>query len=114
MIKVIARGRNTGKTIELIKHSAETGAYIVCQSEQQASHLQRQARELGFDIPFPLTYREFLSNRYLAGGIKSFAIDNAEMLLQEISRVPITAVTINDESDTSGLTEMQKIILGIQ
>lgn len=86
--------RGCGKTYQLIKKSAETGDYIVCHSMQEASRLQREAQELGFNIPFPLSYDEWISKKYYGKNISGFLVDNLEMLMRYLSTVPVNAITM--------------------
>lgn len=93
-MEIILKPRNSGKTTELIKKSAESGHYIVCYNMKEVAAIAKHARELNLNIPFPLTYDEFFRKQYHAKGIKGFLIDNAELLLQEMTRVKIYALTI--------------------
>jgi hypothetical protein len=93
MEKIILE-RGKGKTAELIKKSAESGHYIVCSSIDEASRISAQARSMGLDIPLPISYREFIAREYSSTNIKGFLIDNADLLIQVISRVPVTAITM--------------------
>lgn len=52
-----------GKTYQLIKKSSLTGDYIVCHSMYEAASIHHEAHMLGFVIPFPLTYDEFLGKK---------------------------------------------------
>ncbi len=61
---IIADGRGTGKTTRLIRQSAATGFYIVTNSQRSASLVVRMAKKLNLDIPFPLTYDEFMRRKY--------------------------------------------------
>jgi len=93
-MKVISRPRGMGKTTELIKMSAKENQYIVCSTYNDCTRVFRQAQSLGLDIPFPITFDEFIRREYYGKGIKGFLIDNADLLLQHMSSVPIEAVTI--------------------
>ena len=55
--------------------------------------ISAMAREQNLDIPFPITYHEFLEGRY-GMWISGFLIDDADELLRQISRAPITAITM--------------------
>lgn len=90
----IIMNRGYGKTTQLIKKSAKTSNYIVCQNQLEASRIQDEAQKLGLDIPFPITYREFIRHEYRGQNINGFLIDNLEYLLQYLSVVPINAVTM--------------------
>jgi len=87
--------RGCGKTFQLIKMSHESGNYIVCHSMQEADRIHQEARDLGFSIPLPITYDEFIKRKYNGKGIKAFLIDNVELLLDTISTIPINAITMN-------------------
>lgn len=99
-MKVIIKPRGSGKTTELIKMS-EPGKYIICYSREEAARVAYMAQEMGVDIPFPISYEEFIEERYyhryhLEGGIKSFFIDNLDVFLQVLTTVPIEAITLTD------------------
>ena len=93
MEKIILE-RGEGKTTELIKKSAEAGHYIVCFSIDEASRISAEARSMDLEIPLPITYREFIEGRYSSRNIKGFLIDNADLLIEFISQVPVTAITM--------------------
>ncbi len=94
--------KGEGKTESLIKMSAFNGGYIVCHSQSECSRIQKVAIEKGFNIPFPLTYDEFLDKKYYSKGIKEFLIDNVEMLLERMSPVvPISYITLNKNNGKS-------------
>ena len=91
MRTIIGGGRNCGKTTELIKISAETGYPIVCVSKAIAHVISSQAHDLGFKIPFPITFRELplKSSKY-----KAVLVDEIEHLLEElIGRVVYVGAT---------------------
>lgn len=94
-MKKIILDRGKGKTTELIKMSAETGDYIVVGSLDECSFVSDMARKLGYNIPFPISYQEFVNKQYHAKGIKGFLIDNVERLVQYMSNVPVNAITLN-------------------
>ena len=97
-MEVIYRSRGQGKTTDLIKMSAEKGYYLVCSTMSRVKWTANHARELGLDIPFPLTFDEFIQREYYGKGIKGFVIDDADQLLQYMSSVPVFAVALNDSS----------------
>jgi hypothetical protein len=99
-MKKIIGNRNTGKTTELIKMSAEKGFYIVCKNQSEASNIAIKALDLDLQIPFPITYEEFINKDYYPRGIRGFLIDNVEMLLLRLTNVNIEAITMNiDDSN---------------
>ncbi len=98
-MQIISRKRRMGKTTELIRMSAETFAYIVVPTKNDASKVSQMAREMGLDIPFPLSFDEFIRGQYYGKNIKGFLIDNADMLLQYMSKgVAIKAISLNDNA----------------
>lgn len=100
-MKIIKRKRQSGKTTELIRLCAENGGYIVCRSDNMASAIQDQAGEMGLDIPFPLTYTEFIEGKYYGAGVRKIYIDDAEALLEKMAHgVELEAITISDTEET--------------
>ena len=59
MTLIITGGRGTGKTALLIKHSAETGRYILVTNRSRAEGIFKQSKDMGYNIPFPITVSEF-------------------------------------------------------
>ena len=97
-MEVIYRSRGRGKTTDLIKIAAEGFYYMVCANMKRVQWTANLARELGLDIPFPVTFDEFIRKEYYGKGIKGFVIDDADQLLQYMSSVPVFAVALNDSS----------------
>ncbi len=93
MEKIIMQ-RGYGKTTQLIKNSAKTGDYIVCHGLDEANRIQKEAKQMGLDIPLPITYREFIEKRYSGRNISGFLIDNIEMFIQSLSDVQVNAITM--------------------
>ena len=56
----IIAGRQTGKTIFLIQASAKTGAVIVAPTYQMAKYIDHMARDLGLQIPPPITVADWI------------------------------------------------------
>jgi hypothetical protein len=97
-LKVIARGRQTGKTTELIKRSAETGFPIVCRHRVAANVIQEQAKNLNLKIPDPITYFDFISPAFRLSNKTPVLIDGGAELLAFYSPVPIDTITIETET----------------
>ena len=98
-MKVIYKEPRTGKTTELIKMCATCGGYIVCKDEIEAKRIANQAKADNLKIPFPLTFYEFLNKSYHANGVKKVYIDNADMLIEYISRgIRVEAISLDDKS----------------
>ena len=51
---------------------------------------------MGLDIPFPLTWHEFATGIYHGSGIRGFVIDNLDMCIQQVTNVPVRAVSLTD------------------
>lgn len=61
MTEYIIGERRSGKTTELIRKSAETGAYILVANKSTASLIFKQAKMNGYDIPYPIAIVDVLS-----------------------------------------------------
>lgn len=94
-MKIIIRPRRAGKTYELIKLAAENNLYIVCANKSQVRDIADHAHKLGFNIPFPLSWGEFVGQQYYGKNIDGFVIDNLDMCVQSMTPVEIKAITMN-------------------
>lgn len=108
-MKTIIGKVGTGKTKALIEESAKTWAYIVCPSLGRANDIQKFAKELGLDIPLPITHGEFIAKTYSPKGIRGFLIDDVEMLLQRISMVNVMGLSIGDYGDVQILEDVSSL-----
>jgi len=90
----IIHPRCVGKTTQLIKKSAQSGDYIVCASWQHSFRIEQQALRMGLKIPQPITFSEFLQKAYYAPGISGFLIDDVDICLQSLTKVPINAISL--------------------
>lgn len=96
-MKIICKDRQGGKTTEIIKIAAEGFFYIVCIDHREALRVAEQAKNMKLDIPFPITFDDFIKGKYYRPGIKGFVVDNADILIQQIARgVSVEAVSFND------------------
>lgn len=95
--KLIFGDRHSGKTTELIKESARTGAYIVVSCMKEAHNVFGSAKELGLNIPFPLTVAEVIyesPSSYIFQ--KGILIDNLERILCRLfNSITINAATVD-------------------
>lgn len=97
--KVIVGDRRSGKSSELIRLSASKGIYILVSNKKRAHALAAQAREMGINIPFPVTLHEWLqsSTRFHGSVIRrdGLLIDDIDAVIRELfSPININAVTI--------------------
>ncbi len=97
-MKIIYRPRNTYKTTELIKESAETGIYIMTLTRKRADTILYHAQTLGLYIPNPVTLEDYKrTNGFQGSFIKEILIDDADDILKEIfRRVEIKTITMTD------------------
>jgi hypothetical protein len=95
-MNIICRGRCEGKTTELIKLAHDDGGTIVCLSQDEAYRISVTAEKMKMNISYPITFNEFIGGRFYKPGIKSFYIDNAELLIQKMARnIPVKAITMS-------------------
>ena len=93
---IIIKPCRAGKTTAIIRSAAKHFSYIVCINKREADRVFAQAKDMGLDIPQPITCQQFVNRQWHSGGIKSFVFDNADMLLQQMAgRVPVRAMSIN-------------------
>jgi hypothetical protein len=101
MTEIIVRGRQGGKTTELIRRAAESHGYIVCADRRQARWIAERAREMGADIPFPMSASEFFGAQFYQPGCRAFLFDNLDQIIQQMSHgVPVIAATWTAEDET--------------
>lgn len=83
-MKLIVRGRGSGKTARLIYASEVTGIPIATLSKQNIEHIKDMAERMGCDIPEPVTYRELASNSHI-GSMKynSVLADDVDSIIQK-------------------------------
>lgn len=93
---VIIKGKQQGKTTEIIKKAKNHNGYIVCATKQECTRVFDLAREMKVNINFPISFNEFLKGDYYPEGVKKFHIDNAGLLIQEISKVKVETITIDE------------------
>lgn len=91
------RGRQGGKTTELIRRAADTGAYIVCTDRRRAWQIAQQAIAAGLTIQFPLTVSEWQERAYHPRGMPGLMFDDLDQILARMSAVPVLAVTWTTE-----------------
>ena len=100
MTEIIVRGRQGGKTAELIRRAAEAGGYIVCTDQRRARQIAEHARQLGLSIPFPLTVQEWAQHHYHPPGVSGLLFDDLDRIIQGMSSVPVLAATWTAEEQS--------------
>jgi hypothetical protein len=97
--KVIIGKRGSGKTDAIIRLAAKEFLYIVCSSGEVRRIVDR-AKSMDLDIPFPLSYSEFMSGQFCGRGIKGFVVDNVDLLVIGMARgVPVRAISVTIDED---------------
>lgn len=96
-MEIIYKGRQQGKTAELIKRSAKTGAYIVVPSRNHALNVVRQAQEMGYEnMPFPITIEEVIRYGFRGTYIKKVLVDDVDLIIQQLlGMVECEIMTLN-------------------
>jgi hypothetical protein len=92
-MKIDIRPRRAGKTTDLIKECAENGGYIVCAHRREAHNIHKAARQMGLEIPLPITFNEFVRGEFVGIGVKVIYIDNIDLCIQSISSAPVKTIT---------------------
>lgn len=84
--KIIYGDRGSGKTSELIKMcSKDRYSLIVCHNRGLCDLVFKQAKKLGYNIPFPMTLSEFINRRYEGRFIDGIYFDEMETCLSALS-----------------------------
>lgn len=99
-MNLIIKPRRHDKTTELIKIANERDGYIVCRDHFEARRISKDAQKMDMNILFPLTYQELMCGRYHGVNIREFYIDDADILLQQLTDVPIRTITMTDNAET--------------
>ena len=111
-MNIIIGKRCSGKTTELIKESAEKQIYILVGTKAMARCVFDMAKEMGLNIPFPVTVYEYLrGNKFRGSSIRrdGLLIDDADVVFQQIfAGIPIREVTITDHDNIRYLEERRK------
>ena len=107
MTKYLIGERCSGKTTRLIERSAKEGIYILVANKEMARCVADQAKEMGLDIPFPVTVGEYLrGNKFQGSSIRrdGLLIDDLDMVLDLLFRgIPIREVTLTDRGNVEKL-----------
>lgn len=102
-MKVIARGRCSGKTMEIIKESALTGSYILVRNHSEVERIAQLAQQMNLSIPYPVTVSEISLGRIQGTSIKrdGILVDNAELVLQQMIGAEINTLTISTTEENA-------------
>lgn len=86
IMETIFKPIGKGKTTEVIKKAAGYNGYIVCLNFKEVDRVAKLAKDQEIDIRFPITFDELIKGQFYGKGCKSFHIDNADMLLQQLCK----------------------------
>lgn len=91
---IYVAGRQSGKTAFLIRQSADTGAVIVAPTCQMARYIDSMARDLGLQIPPPVTVADWIRGlvRQPKDHDKTYLVDELQMALHQLN---VKAATID-------------------
>ena len=99
-MRYIIKGRQQGKTHKLIIASEVTGYPIMLPDEKRKHFIKDMAKEMGCDIPEPISYEHYM--RYGGGSsIENILIDDAESIIEKMLKntlkTNVVAVTLTDK-----------------
>ena len=80
-MKVIAKGRQKGKTTQLLYTSATTGYPILTPTESKCEFLNLEAKKLEIEIPEPITVGRLISSRDGGKPRNKILVDDTEEVL---------------------------------
>lgn len=87
--------KQTGRTTKAVETAAAKNAYVVCRDRSAVMRCVEIAKEKDLDIPFPLTFDEFLGGRFNPSGINGFVIDDLDEMTRRLAQgVPVEMVTL--------------------
>lgn len=112
MTNIMIGERCSGKTTHLIERSAREQIYILTSTKERAGCIAKQAKEMGLNIPFPVTVWEyFRSDKFRGSSIRidGLLIDDVDDVIKEIfCGIPIHAVTLTDHGNIKRLEKIEK------
>lgn len=102
-MKIVQMNRGRGKTVYLIKKSAEFKYPIICCSETQRRIIKNTAKEMGLDIPDPIPFNSINFKEKLRGlnYFDKLLIDDLEYVLKRLFDKDIYAATVTCDSQES-------------
>lgn len=101
-MKAIIKQRNKGKTTEAIELCAAENAagrltYMVSASHVHALDAARLAETMGLNMPFPMTFSEYIRDDYGAR-VVGVIIDDVDLCVAQFrGRARVIAVTMTEE-----------------
>jgi hypothetical protein len=103
-MKITIGPRHSGKTTRMIMESAKTGSYILVATKCQADCVYKQTKEMGINIPYPVTIsevitgRKYFDNKYMKE--HGVLVDEAQSVLHiALCDIPIRGMTLNNDGN---------------
>lgn len=103
-MKITIGPRRSGKTARTIMESAKTGSYILVATKCQADCVYKQTKEMGINIPYPVTIsevitgRKYFDNKYMKE--HGVLVDEAQSVLHiALCDIPIRGMTLNNDGN---------------
>ena len=104
MIKnLIVADRQTGKTRHLItKCSQDEYSLIVCPTRMMCNYVFKEARNMGLEIPMPITFSDFVAGKFYPKNVNNFYFDELQISLEVMANgVPIDTAIIGFNEDSN-------------
>lgn len=90
--------RQSGRSTKLIREAAKYNyALIVCSNKREAGNTYRMAREMGYNIPYPITFNDFVKKNYYGRNVQVLLFDNLDKSIKEYTDVPIVKIVVEDK-----------------
>lgn len=93
-MRLITGPRCSGKTYALIKESAQTKIPIIAPTMMMAEYIRKTAKEIGFDIPDPVSINKIVNQ---GGRPGKYYIDELAMCLNQLGIDPVVVTACDEE-----------------
>lgn len=99
-MNVVYGQRRSGKTTELIKQcSQDRYSLIVAPNKPMCDVIFQQSKEMGYNIPQPITFHAFLHGQFNGYTVEKFYFDELIMSLETVTKgVPIESIVLAMDS----------------
>jgi DNA-binding LacI/PurR family transcriptional regulator len=88
--------RGAGKTQNAILESSRTNHVIICINDIEKRRILSIAKEMGLEIPQPVTFDDYKRKSYLGRSIRGFIMDNADIFIQSFSNIQVNSMTVSN------------------
>ena len=95
-MRIEVRARQSGKTHDMLLRAHGTKNVIICINYREVKRLKELAEDLELDIMEPITFGDFIQGASRAPEVEGYYIDNADILLQQLSSKPIKLITMSN------------------